>query len=155
MLQGGAEASAMEPTGAAQNLSQALPLFFHSTNKWPPRVGASLFCPSSSASHPRRCPLIPSERLRHPCRRGGGGGGQGECGVFAGSKIYEQLKSRATPGIHQPGQTAASLGGWGWVGRWGGGMVKHRRYTFISVFSSKREGDGKMMFHHCGVSGLS
>lgn len=43
----------------------------------------------------------------------------------------------------------------GGVGLGGGGMVKHRRYTFISVFSSKREGDGKMMFHHCGISGLS
>lgn len=40
-------------------------------------------------------------------------GKQGECGVFTGSKIYEQLKSRATPGIHQPGHTATSRGGGG------------------------------------------
>lgn len=139
MLQGGAEASAMGPTGAAQNLSQALPLFFHSTDKWPPRVGASLFYPSSSASHPCRCPLIPSERLPHPCRRGGGGGGggQGECGVFAGSKIYEQLKSRATPGIHQPGQTAASLGGVGLGGEAGVRNGKTQAIYFYICFLFK------------------
>lgn len=104
-----------------------------------PLAGISLLpfflcLPSSPVpSHSIRAPPSPRE--------------QGECGVFAGSKIYEQLKSRATPCIHQPGHTAASLGG--------GGMVNHRLYTFISVFSSMRGGYGKMMFCHCGISGYS
>lgn len=67
MLQGGGETrrgNTAEPTGAPQNLSQA-PLWFFFA-KWINgcRVGASLCSPSPSPSHPRRCPLIQSERRR-------------------------------------------------------------------------------------------
>lgn len=71
-------------------------------------------------------------------------GGQGECGVFTGSKIYEQLKV-----VRRPASISAACR---CQAGWGGLAVNHRRYTFISVFPSKREGYGKIMFYCCRIS---
>lgn len=66
-------------------------------------------------------------------------GGQGECGVFTGSKIYEQLKVGRRPASISPACCCQD--------GWGGLTVNHRLYIFISVFPSKREGYDKIMFY--------
>lgn len=66
-------------------------------------------------------------------------GGQGERGVFPGSKIYEQLKVGRRPASISPACCCQA--------GWGGLAVNHRLYTFISVFPPKREGYDKIMFY--------
>ena len=65
--------------------------------------------------------------------------GQGERGVFPGSKIYEQLKVGRRPASISPACCCQA--------GWGGLAVNHRLYTFISVFPPKREGYDKIMLY--------
>lgn len=92
-------------------------LFFFATLIWPRRVGVSMvFYLVFSTPHPHRCPYSIRAALSPVSP-----GEQGECGVFPGSKIYEQLKSQVTPSIgHLPGHTAARLGWWWWWWWWRG-----------------------------------
>lgn len=147
MLQGGAEAqkrNMIKLTGAPQNLSQALLYFFATLingreklvhlcfaflSLLPILAGVLSFNSSGSVTH------VAGETRRvwrfHRIKN-----------LRAIKKSGDTGHPSARAHCHKPG-------------RGGGGMVKHRLYIFISVFSSKRGGYGKIMFYHCGIAGFS